>query len=108
PADVNAAPFELPDGMTLPLSVDLINRVPDPPPGVLGEASLGFLEVHKNGRITYEGQDWTPQVYAICRMDPPVIPPVPAPAEDGQSAPEPVSSGNIMSGGEGRNEGYYE
>lgn len=83
PADLNAAPFELPDIMSVPLSVDLAQCLPDPPGGILGEAPLGFLEVHKNGRVTYEGQDWTPQIYAICRLTPPAPPP--ADPDDGQS-----------------------
>ncbi len=92
PADLNAVPFEMPDIMTIPLSVDLAKRLPDPPKGVLGEAPLGFLEVHKNGRITYDGQDWTSQVYAICRGE--ILPPVRP--EDGQKAPDAVQSPPVI------------
>lgn len=88
PADLNAAPFELPDIMAIPLSVDLARRLPDAPKGMEADASLGFLEVHKNGRITFDGKDWTPQVYAICRGETPS----PLPAEDGQKVGETVES----------------
>lgn len=121
PADLNAVPFEMPDIMTIPLSFDLARRMPDPPEGMTADASVGFLEVHKNGRITFEGQDWTPQVYAICRGEtpPPMEKPEAAPiADDGQTAPTPVESGAIpapnatqgggvlIEGGESSNEGY--
>ncbi len=89
PADLNAAPMELPDIMTIPLSIDLAKRLPDAPAGAQMEASLGFLEVHKDGRVTYEGKDWTPQVYAICRGE--TLPPLGA--EDGQTGGETVQSG---------------
>lgn len=86
PADVNAASFELPDIMTIPLSVDLMQRLPDPPEGVEAYGSLGFLEVYKDGRILYEGQDWTRQVYAICRGEP--VPPFAV--QDGQDPADSV------------------
>lgn len=88
PADLNAAPFEMPDVMAIPLSIDLAKRLPDPPQGMEADASVGFLEVHKDGRITFEGKDWTPQIYAICRGEP--VPPVAS--EDGQKGAETVES----------------
>ncbi len=88
PADLNAAPFEMPDVMSIPLSIDLARRLPDPPQGMEADASVGFLEVHKDGRIVFEGKDWTPQVYAICRGEP--MPPVVS--EDGQKPSETVES----------------
>lgn len=92
PADLNAAPFVVPDILMIPLSVDLARRLPDPPDGVLGEAPLGFLEVHKNGRITYEGQDWTSQIYAVCqdRSLPEITP------QDGQILLESVQSSPVI------------
>lgn len=92
PADLNAAPFEMPDVMTVPLSVDLVRRLPDPPEGVFGEAPLGFLEVHKNGRVTYDGQDWTTQIYAICNGE--TLPPLPS--EDGQKPLDSVQSPPVI------------
>ncbi len=88
PADLNAAPIEMPDIMAIPLSFDLAQRLPDPPQGMKADASVGFLEVHKDGRIVFEGRDLTPQVYAICRGEA-------LPAETGQEQAEPVGSAPI-------------
>lgn len=85
PADLNAAPIEMPDVMAIPLSFDLAQRLPDPPQGMQAEASVGFLEVYKDGRIVFQGRDLTPQVYAICRGEP--LPPV-----AGQEEAKPVGS----------------
>lgn len=85
PADINAAPIDLPDVMAIPLSFDLAQRLPDPPEGMRADASVGFLEVYKDGRVVFQGRDLTPQVYAICRGQ--------APASDaGQQEAEPVGS----------------
>lgn len=85
PADLNAAPIEMPDVMAIPLSFDLAQRLPDPPQGMRADASVGFLEVYKDGRVVFQGRDLTPQVYAICRGEP-------LPAEAGQDEAEPVGS----------------
>lgn len=69
PADINAAPFALPDVIQVPISVDLIERIRNAPEqfqGVEGEADYGVLEIHKDGRILYDGQDWSDPVRAAC------------------------------------------
>lgn len=88
PADLNAAPIEMPDVMTIPLSFDLAQRLPDPPQGMRADASVGFLEVYKDGRIVFQGRDLTPQVHAICRGKS-------LPSEAGQEEAEPVGSATI-------------
>lgn len=85
PADLNEAPIDMPDVMAIPLSFDLAQRLPDPPQGMRAEASVGFLEVYKDGRVVFQGRDLTPQVYAICRGE--VLP-----AEAGQDDAAPVGS----------------
>lgn len=70
PADLDAVPpLEIPDVIRVPLSVDLAGRIRDNPDdfeGVQMEAPLGMLEIHKDGRVTYNGQDWTASVHAAC------------------------------------------
>lgn len=68
-ADLNAAPFQMPDVITVPLSVDLIERARDLPgqyEGLEARGDLGFIEIHKDGLVTYNGQDWSNSFYAIC------------------------------------------
>lgn len=67
PADINASPIGQEDPIVIPLTVDLAQRLGNQ--GVTGlqlETTTGFLEVSKNGRVTYNGQDITSQTYAVC------------------------------------------
>ncbi len=71
-ADINAAPFQMPDVITVPLTVDLIERARDLPgqyEGLEGKGDLGVIEIHKDGLVTYNGQDWSSQFYALCGYD---------------------------------------
>lgn len=68
-ADLNAAPFEVPDVIEVPLTVDIVERardLPDQYPGLEGLSNLGVIEIHKDGLVTYNGQDWTGGFYALC------------------------------------------
>lgn len=65
-ADLNAAPFVVPDIIRVPLTVDIIERLPDAPAGLEGQGDLGMIEIHKNGRITLNGQDWSQPFQALC------------------------------------------
>lgn len=64
PADLNASQIELPETIVVPLSINLGQNTDIN--GTDLKATTGFLEIYKNGRVTYDGKDVTSQVYAIC------------------------------------------
>ncbi len=97
PADVNAQPFHDLDRVVIPLSVDLAERLDTDIEGLELDADLGTLEIYQSGRVVYNGQDWTSQVYTICGEQVPADTPVDIPTDipekaDGQDAPDPVQS----------------
>ena len=123
PADLNdGTTIDLPDVITVPLTIDLAQRLQNSHvEGLQLEAPLGLLEIHKNGRVVYNGQDWTPQIYALCGKEAPVLPPrKPSTADNGQKAADAIKSetpsakappaippGSVeIEGGEARQEGY--
>ena len=93
PADLNAQPFAGLDRMVIPLSVDLAERMNSPAAGLDLKAELGTLEIYQTGRIVYNGQDWTSQVYVLCGQKPPedAVPKEP----DLQTPQEPLESQGI-------------
>lgn len=123
PADLNGgAAMAVSETVTVPLSVDLAERLQNSHvQGLQLEAPLGMLEIHQNGRVVYNGEDWTPQVYASCGREAPVLPPrKPALPDNGQNAADAIKSetpspkappaippGSVeIEGGEARQEGY--
>jgi hypothetical protein len=113
PADINASPFELPDVVQVPISIDLIERIRNAPEqfsGVEAEADYGVLEIHKDGRILYDGQDWGDPVRAACGHKAEDAISSPPPVEDigtpVQGALEPIVKDVLIEGGEYREEGY--
>lgn len=122
PADLNASSFAFPDVVTVPLGIDLAQRLQGLNiQGLQMESPMGILEIHRNGRVVYNGQDWTPQVYAVCGQVPPDI--APAGGLDGQAAEDAIKSpseetapklpsqqpaynGDLIEGGAYRDEGY--
>lgn len=73
PADINAAPADLGrQTMVIPLSIDMAERI-DTLAGVKLEATQGFLEITPDGRVMFNGQDLTPQAYAVCGHEPPEL-----------------------------------
>ncbi len=67
PADINGGYFNDLERVVIPLSVDLAERLKNSNiEGLQLEADLGTLEIYQSGRVSYNGQDWTSQVYAIC------------------------------------------
>lgn len=84
PADLNAAPMDMGrQSVIVPLNIDLAKRLQGS--GVQGlnlESTLGFLEIQPNGRVLYNGQDLTTQVYVLCDKKPQEN----APSGDGQKA----------------------
>lgn len=72
PADVNAAPSVVPDVVRIPLTVDLAQRLSNVPAGVELKADTGMVEVHKDGRVVFNGQDLTGQAAVVCGDKAPV------------------------------------
>jgi hypothetical protein len=71
PADINAAPMEFNETLVVPLSVDLAERLGSQNiEGLDMTGTLGFLEIHPDGRVAYNGRDLTPQIYALCGENP--------------------------------------
>ena len=72
PADINSPVIDVPETIVVPLSIDLAKRINPQSPNIEGleelDATLGFLEISKNGRVTYNGTDVTPQVYTLCGL----------------------------------------
>jgi hypothetical protein len=104
PADINAAPFQAPNVIKVPLDVDLaqrVNRLNDL--GLQMEAPLGMLEVHQDGSVKYNGQDWTAPVLTLCGeshkqlegADEPAEPLAESKEQDRQSAPDAIKSPEV-------------
>src|SRR5690606_22279081 len=116
--------------MVVPLSIDIAARLNDPAPGLVGEAPLGFLEIYSDGRMVYEGKEVASQMQILCAQDwraVEALPPQDKAVEYGQSEADTIQSepvpetlepaaapvaepadpkpGELIEGGEGRNEG---
>ena len=67
PADLNSPPIDVPETVTVPLTIDLEEKLKAGPEGTELEAPIGFLEIDsRTGRVRYNGRDVTPRVYALC------------------------------------------
>jgi hypothetical protein len=66
PADLNSAPFQVPNVIKVPLNIDLAERMGALVDGVQLEAPLGMIEIHQDGRVRYNDQDWTAPVMTLC------------------------------------------
>lgn len=103
PADINADPMGIStQTVVVPLTVDLAKRLQNQNiAGLEMEGTLGFLEIAPSGRITYNGQDLTSQVHALCG-EKPTGTAVETPAEpDRQTPPDilksaPVKENNVL------------
>lgn len=72
PADVNAVPTTVPDVVRIPVSIDLAQRLGNVPEGVELKTETGMVEVHRDGRVTFNGQDFSQQAAIVCG-DTPVV-----------------------------------
>jgi hypothetical protein len=72
PADYNnGGPSMVPDVVKIPLTVDLARRLNGPlPAGTQLETVMGNLEIRKDGTVTYNGKDMTPQANVLCGRAP--------------------------------------
>lgn len=69
PADINSPMASTFANQTIvvPLTVDLADRLQGQNiEGLQLEGNLGYLEIHPDGRVSHNGQDWTSQVYVLC------------------------------------------
>ena len=96
PADINAAPMGLAEQtIVVPLTIDLAKRLSHHTQGLNLEATPGFLEIAPSGRVTYNGQDLTSQVHAVCAGNPQETVPPAAAAPDRQTAPDVIESAPV-------------
>lgn len=68
PADLNASPSNFTqETIVVPLTVNLAERLQGLNiQGLQLEGNLGYLEIHPDGRVSHNGQDWTSQVHVLC------------------------------------------
>ena len=75
PADVNGAPtMALPAIIKVPLDIDLVKRISIlKGKNITLDAPMGMIDIHQNGKVTYNDQDWTASVMSICGFSHAVI-----------------------------------
>lgn len=96
PADINASQIDVPETMVVPLTVDMARGLSGAGAKGIGlEGTMGFLEVFKNGRVTYNGTDITPQVYQVCGQSPPENLTPTGLSDDGQKPSDVIRSGQV-------------
>lgn len=67
PADLNAPMPQMVDVVRIPLTVNLADRLNGSlPAGTELEGVVGMLEIHRDGRVIYNGQDLTSAAKAVC------------------------------------------
>ena len=97
PADLNAAPMGL-DQQTIvvPLTIDLAKRIQNNTvQGLELDATPGYLEIAPSGRVTYNGQDLTPQIHALCDEKPQEVAAPAAAKPDRQTASNVIESAPV-------------
>ncbi len=70
-ADLNPLNAAVPDIIDIPITVQLAERFPDLniPADLQLEPNVALLSVHKNGRVEYNGQDVSGQIYTTCEKE---------------------------------------
>lgn len=66
PADYSASTSVVPDVVRIPMTVDLAQRLGSVPAGAEMKASTGMIEIHKDGRVSFNGQDMTEVAVVLC------------------------------------------
>lgn len=66
PADLNAVPNMMPDVIKIPMNIDLAQRLGNVPAGMDMKSEMGMAEIHRDGRVTFNGQDLTQQAAVVC------------------------------------------
>ncbi len=71
PADVRARANSFVDVIKIPVTLDLAQQVNGRlPSGLALEAGVGVLEIHKDSRVLYNGEELSGPVYAYCGKEP--------------------------------------
>ncbi len=66
-ADVSGNSFQVPEIVKVPLNIDLAKRVASLiGKGVELDSQMGMLEIHQDGTVKYNGEDWTAPVNTLC------------------------------------------
>lgn len=65
-ADVSSTPGMVPDNIRIPLNIDLAQRLGAVTTGAKLDADMGYVEIHKDGRVTFNGQDMTNATAIAC------------------------------------------
>jgi hypothetical protein len=84
PADINALNATVPDVINIPVTVDLVQKYSlMNMQGVELKPDVSNIAIHKDGRVTYNGQDISKQTYSVCAKNVEIRETVvtPAPAE---------------------------
>lgn len=82
PADLNALDASVPDVINIPITVDLIQKFSlMNMNGIELKPDVGNIGIHKNGRVTYNGQDISKQAYTVCAKNVEIREKVLVPAE---------------------------
>ncbi|HTK83994.1 MAG TPA: hypothetical protein VL625_02815 [Patescibacteria group bacterium] len=67
PADVNATPpMAMPDVVRMPITVDMAQQLAAAPAGTEMKADMGWVEIHGDGKVMFEGQDVTAKTQTLC------------------------------------------
>lgn len=66
PADVATTASMVPDVVRIPMTVDLAQRLGSVPAGAEMKAATGMIEIHKDGRVSFNGQDMTEVAVVLC------------------------------------------
>ena len=66
PADINPPMLTSEQGVVVPISVEFANQLGYVDPNIGMEGVIGFVEVMPDGAVTYNGQDLSGRVEAIC------------------------------------------
>lgn len=75
PADLNGgAPSVVPQVVKVPVDVDLVKRMASlNGKDIKLDAPIGMMEIHQDGKVSYNGQDWTAPVMTLCGFSHAVI-----------------------------------
>lgn len=99
PADVTAQAPGMIDVIRIPVTIDLVQQLGQQlPAGTEMDAQVAMVEIYRDSRVVYNGQDLTPQAYALCGKQLPdieaaagepqkVTPPPAAPVSKGEPEP---------------------
>lgn len=122
PADLNPSQIAVPDVIKVPVTVDLAQRLQaSNVTGLQLETGFDAVEIHKDGKVIYQGRDLTQNVNALCGISGKVIVEISQiPTADRQEKPNTLNSNALdvkptqaippqdvyLQGGDFREEGY--